>query len=620
MMKIKKTIGIILALLMLASASGCSGKLSGSGGTQPSGVDIEAGTFSGDSGQWSAKGATTVTFSGREAAISGSGCKAEDGLLTITEKGTYVLSGSFDGCVAVDADKCDVRLVLSGADIRCADGPAISILGSKTTYITLADGTVNSVSDASAYTSEDEAADAPDAAIYSKSDLVFGGNGALNISANCNDAIRSTDTLEFNGGSYTVSSVDDGISGKDCVMISGGSFTVSAAGDGIKATRSGSGDKEPGFVRITGGAFDITAGCDGIQAAGTMGIEGGSFAVITGGGSDARLSDSQTAKAFKSSGNMRITGGAFTVDSADDAFHSNADAEITDGQFAISTGDDGFHADSSLLVGGGTIDIQRCYEGLEGNTVTVSGGNITLTADDDGLNAAGGKDGSGTGSFPGGDIFAADDSCSIDITGGTLIISASGDGIDSNGALNISGGVTIVHGPTNDGNGALDYDGKCTVTGGILAASGSSGMAQGVSSTSTQGALKLTFSGTAPGGSLVSVLASDGSLVAAFAPEKDFSSIVLSTPEIKDGSSYTVLGGGGCSGTAVRGLYLSGEVSGAATLGTAEPSVDANGMGGPGGPGGGGMPGGPGGGGMPGGPGGGGMPGGPGGKPDAMHG
>ena len=66
-------------------------------------------------------------------------------------------------------------------------------------------------------------------------------------------------------------------------------------------------------------------------------------------------------------------------------------------------------------------------------------------------------------------------------------MNASGDGIDSNGDLTVSGGKTYLSGPVNSGNGILDYNGSAVVTGGIFAASGSSGMAQNFDSSSTQG-------------------------------------------------------------------------------------------------------------------------------------
>lgn len=139
-------------------------------------------------------------------------------------------------------------------------------------------------------------------------------------------------------------------------------------------------------------------------------------------------------KGLKAAGSIRITGGSFSIDSADDAVHSNASITINGGTFEIATGDDGVHADETLTVTDGTIDISVSYEGLEALDVCIEGGDISLVADDDGLNAAGGTDSSGT---SGG---SSSSNGSISISGGNLHITASGDGIDANGSLTISGG------------------------------------------------------------------------------------------------------------------------------------------------------------------------------------
>ncbi len=66
-------------------------------------------------------------------------------------------------------------------------------------------------------------------------------------------------------------------------------------------------------------------------------------------------------------------------------------------------------ADTSLTIAGGTMDVAKAYVGLESATVTIAGGKTSMVTSDDGINVAGGNDGSGQGAGPGGglDAFAA---------------------------------------------------------------------------------------------------------------------------------------------------------------------------------------------------------------------
>lgn len=162
---------------------------------------------------------------------------------------------------------------------------------------------------------------------------------------------------------------------------------------------------------------------------------------------------------------------------ADDALHSNGDLTVNNGSFEIQTGDDGIHADNAVVIMDCDMEILQSYEGIEGLSIDIEGGEIALTASDDGLNAAGGNDSSGTGGR-GDDIFAVTEGAYICISGGTLNINAYGDGIDSNGDLTVSGGKTYVSGPVNGGNSSLDYAGEAVITGGIFVAAGASEMAQ----------------------------------------------------------------------------------------------------------------------------------------------
>lgn len=224
-------------------------------------------------------------------------------------------------------------------------------------------------------------------------------------------------------------------------------------------------------------------------------------------------------------------------------FHSNGNLAIHGGTYTLSSGDDGIHADSNVTISGGTIDVAKSYEGIEGLSIDVTGGEISVLASDDGMNAAGGNDSSGfEGPGPGGDQFASTEGAYIHISGGMLHVNASGDGMDSNGDITVAGGETYVFGPTNDGNGSLDYSGDAQITGGIFAASGSSGMAQGFGSSSTQGVIMVNVEEQETN-TEIALLDISGTELLGWTAEKEYSSVIVSSPEIQQGETYTLKAG-----------------------------------------------------------------------------
>ncbi|MCD2493343.1 carbohydrate-binding domain-containing protein [Lacrimispora sp. NSJ-141] len=257
---------------------------------------------------------------------------------------------------------------------------------------------------------------------------------------------------------------------------------------------------------------------------------------------DAAAADS--AKGLKAGSRLEISGGTYTIDSADDAFHSNGDLMVSGGTFVIATGDDGMHADGTLMVSGGGIMITECYEGLEGANVIVSGGDIELTASDDGVNAAGGNDSSGTsaGNF-GRDSFENESSYLISVTGGVLKVNAGGDGLDSNGSIEMSGGEVYVSGPVSNGDGALDYDSSFLISGGRLVLAGSTGMLQTPGAESSQNTIVVIYSETQAAGTRAALTNSAGDILAEFEPDKDYASIQFSTESITEGETFTLYSG-----------------------------------------------------------------------------
>ena len=250
---------------------------------------------------------------------------------------------------------------------------------------------------------------------------------------------------------------------------------------------------------------------------------------------------------------VRIADGTFNLSCDEDGIHAGNDDQqdgyvyIEGGDINISVGDDAIHAEELLIITGGDIDVSKSCEGVEGDKILVTGGDIDVISSDDGFNAAGGSSGSGDnhdgfggGPGMGGVDMDADNDAYILITGGTININANGDGIDSNGCIGITGGSVYVLGPSDNGNGAMDYGICAAITGGEIVAVGGSGMAQGFGDESTQCSALVNFDEWIDAGETITLTDSDGKEVLSYKADKKFNSVVISTSDMKQGDNYTL--------------------------------------------------------------------------------
>lgn len=275
--------------------------------------------------------------------------------------------------------------------------------------------------------------------------------------------------------------------------------------------------------------------------------------------------------------------GTVDVTAADDGFKATNDEDVERGWLAIfggeltvSAGDDGVKAETTLQIQDGTVTVTESEEGIEAYEMLISGGALDISANDDAINASG-ELASGTteetteenamlgGGMPEGGMggMEAAGGQRVSISGGTVTLNAGGDGLDSNGDAEISGGTVVVNGPENDGNGALDFAGTFTVTGGDLAAAGSSGMAQGPGEESTQSGIQATFT-TVPAGTTLLVADAEGTVVAQFTTSSQVANLVLSGDYIDDGAEYTVYQAAEAADTA--GLVVGDDLDGSASV------------------------------------------------------
>lgn len=531
--------------------------------------------------------------------------------VTITQAGTYQIAGTLgDGALIVESgENAKITLVLGGVSIKNSTGAAIQISTADDVTIELAEGTTNVLQSGEEVdiATATESEEASGGALQSKADLKIKGKGSLTVLGYLNNGIHCTKDLKIKNGNISVTALGHGIKGKNSVTVSGGTVTVTSGKDGITSDETE--NEEKGFVTIEDGEIIITSAGDGVSAETTLTVTGGVISIISGGGSanaqqktdnmrdwwdfDNSASDDNSAscKGLKAGKALVISGGSITIDAQDDALHTDGDMTISGGECILSTGDDGAHAALSLTVLDGKITVLTSYEGLEANQITLAGGELDITASDDGINANGGSDGF-SGGFGGGfggrrsdmnsqsgDMTPPDnsnmqtppdgnapsgnpptmpgqdaaDSTTTDdttdkqpvllITGGKITVNADGDGLDSNGDLRVEGGDITINGPSNGGNGALDIGtengGAGVIAGGTLIALGTSSMTENFGSTSTQCAFLVTMNSFGAG-ETITITDSQGNVLYTGVTVKSANSVVFSSPDLVVGETYTV--------------------------------------------------------------------------------
>ena len=231
----------------------------------------------------------------------------------------------------------------------------------------------------------------------SENTLTVSGSFTADGDTNTDAVIFSKDDIVLNGeGKLNISSTDNGISGKDDIKITGGTIIISCTADAIEANES---------ISVADGNITINTQKDGLHA-------------------------------------------------ENDEDNTQGSIYISGGTFDITAGSDGIQATTTLVIDSGTFNISSA-EGIEATNITINDGNITISASDDGINAA---------------SKSTAESVCITINGGNIKITmgqGDTDGIDSNGDLYITGGTVDI-----TGQSTCDYDGKAEKTGGTLIING----------------------------------------------------------------------------------------------------------------------------------------------------
>lgn len=480
----RKSISIILIAAMLAMGSSGCATLNTTGSSGSGNVN--------EATQASQTDGIQIQLSDDKITTDSNSVEISDNVVTITEAGTYVLSGELsDGRIVVDTDKdAEVELVLNGVTLTCSNYAPIKIVKAGTATITLADGTENTLNDGSTYDLEDED-DNTDAVIFSKDDLVLQGGGTLYINGAYKHGIVCKDNLEIKDGTYIIEAAEDGVNANDSLTVNGGIFHISAGDDGMHVDE---------IFTVNNGDITIAESYEGLEG----------HQVI-------------------------INNGTITITSSDDGINSNSgsnsSSDTDNAQADVET-------DAQAEAGQQSGNPPELPDG------TTPGGNGEMPEMPDGTTpgANGEMQNSGMPGAGGGMIdMDADEDSLLQINGGTITINAGGDGLDSNGVLEVNGGTVYVSGAANNGDGALDYGISSSITGGTVIAAGFSGMAEGFGSDSTQLSYLYNTSQTMSAGTEIIVKDSSGAVILSWTPDKEFNSVVVTSPEFTSDETYTIV-------------------------------------------------------------------------------
>lgn len=487
-----------------------------------------------------------------------------DGTITITEEGTYILSGTMtEGMIIVDAEDSDkVQLVLDNANITCATSAAIYVKNADKVFITTAADSESTLTNGGKYEAIDD--NNIDGVIFSKADLTLNGQGTLNIKANAGHGIVSKDDLVLTSGTYQINAEKHGLQGKDCLSIADGTYTIECGEDGLHTG---------GNLDIVNGTFQIKSGDDGMHADAALTIYNGKIDITESyegiEGKTIDIIDGDISVVSSDDGLNATSGSTDTADASGNKTVGSTDAADASGNKTSMEGQkpaDGQTPPATPEGADGQTPPEK-PEGTDGQTPPTTPEGIdgqTQPEKPEGVDGDSGNGGPGNGDNPmgnGGAPGQAEEGVYLRIAGGTLHVNASGDGLDSNGNLYITGGEVYVSGPTNDGNSAIDYDGNASITGGILVAAGSSGMAQNLGEDSTQGVM-MTGVDSGEAGSTITLEDSEGNELVSWQPDKVYTCVIISTPEMEKGGTYTLKTGDAEKEVTMESLVYSDGVAG----------------------------------------------------------
>ncbi|MBE6290748.1 MAG: carbohydrate-binding domain-containing protein [Bacteroidaceae bacterium] len=489
---------------------------------------------------------------GVEATVDGAGVIINSTIAGVA----YELKGSSsNGYFKIYSEK-KFHLTLNGVSLTNPTGAPINIQSGKRVFVTLADGTSNSLVDGSSYNTPDD--EDEKGTFFSEGQLIFNGKGSLEVTGNKKHGIVSDDYIRFRTGTniYITASNGHGIKANDYVAIGGGVLNIEVSGTAKKGISS------DGYVLVSGGRTTILTSGDGEydededDVSGAAGIKADLYFQMEGGQLNIK-STGAGGKGINTDGEIIINDGDIQVITTGQTFTYSSD---------LDSKAKGIKSDTDVTVNGGTIKIKTTggegSEGLEAKGVmNINGGEIEIATYDDCINSAG-------------DMYLN--------SGYIYAFATNNDAIDSNGDLYIKGGVIVALGASGAECAIDAAEGKnIYITGGTVVGVGGSNASYPASSSSQ---MSVAFQASVSTGSTLTI-ADGNDAILSFTIKRGYQSglYLISSPDFKNGTSYTVYSGSSVSGDDWHGLYTDPSVSNVGSeLGsvTAQATAGGNSMGG----------------------------------------
>lgn len=381
-------------------------------------------------------GAATITGADAAGITVKSGSNPACLLVSSTVPGVrYVLSGTSPaGCFQLTSTN-RAKIVLAGVSLVSPDGPALSVLGTERTFLVLADGASNTLSDSASYTRTGKGT------VHTGGKLLVSGAGSLTITSLVGHGVYTDKDLRVLDGSITVlAAAKDALHPKNAFRLDRGSLALAATGDGIDAAES---------ITLAGGRVSFTSSVADVKALKTD----GTF-TMSGGTVTTTLAGNQS-KAVSAAGDVSITGGALLLDLSGAVVLETVTA--TDGTtYSDPSYCTGIKCDGNVAITGGHLALT--HTGIAGKGISADG-DITLTGGIFDFTLSGGPsaayvDDTGATDTASADAITADGA--LTVTGGTFRLDLQGvstDGLSSDTLVDVSGGTGTIRASGNQTKG-----------------------------------------------------------------------------------------------------------------------------------------------------------------------